>query len=889
MKRLAPAFLALCALFVFVGAEALAQEPIFVELGLSKDIFYHGDYMHIYLNVGNTGFDVIADAYLSLTTPDGTVLYAPGFSPLGQPYQTQVHIPAGETGWFYHTYYRIPSLRLPLHEPGHYTFSLWLCATGTAERITLESTQSFKIIPCELDSWVNDNYIYGVSVDENGIWTGLTDGVQLVSFDDSRRQTWSIEDGVKSSFTKLFDSPTSILIAGGQSVGLPVRESYGWRTILSEPGSENYVYGVRSVVTDLAGYTWVIHRWPGFFTSDANLLGMSPLGEAKDYSYHISGEIQDLCLTNVGDACVVASDGLHVFNGESFDFHEIAELGSSAEVQKAYGDGYGNVWLGAVVEGVNVLLKHDLDASETAVYDETTPGLLPPTVSDMTSDSEGNVWFAMMDGVSWFDGDVFSSLPTFFHATSIAAGPDDTIYCGSDGAGLYRLVGGAIQDYVNDNPDIREAEYSFTVGLAEGGAIIADPSTQQPLEGYESFDGQSWETIGDDGSLPVKVTGVFEGEGHWAWDTSEVYLKLGDTWVDTTGGSAAQLGTVRGVLENDDGQAFLLTSQALLTFEGAAWTPVEAPSPQSPEGYTGLMIDHSGAIYIYDHVLGLEVRSPEGDWTRIDESVVLPAQPEVVALAESGIAHICGHHPEDGEYMIEIDGPFHTMHSFQEHGQPVEEVSSIAYDLAGRVWMLGMALDNSPKAVIFDPSDTSWKSVDEVLGLLPHNSNNNTALRNNMFDRSFGKYGTLWWAGFGGPKRLNLAPQARIMIDKAGDVYVAGDAAQIQAHFTNYAGSIAVDWYAALQLWDGPHFYWVPNFETGESEWVTEETPALRDLTVPTDTSFVYDLGEVIIPEYAWDGHYKWCSGFKRAGEDEWLGVGFPSYDEFCVLVALDE
>jgi len=125
------------------------------------------------------------------------------------------------------------------------------------------------------------------------------------------------------------------------------------------------------------------------------------------------------------------------------------------------------------------------------------------------------------------------------------------------------------------------------------------------------------------------------------------------------------------------------------------------------------------------------------------------------------------------------------------------------------------------------------------------------------------------------------------MVDHAWDVYVAGDAAKVKVHFTNYAGSIAVDWYAALQFGDGPYFYWVPNPEPGESNWTAEETPAFRNITIPTDTSFIYDLGEIIIPEYASDGHYRWRSGFKRAGEEEWLGLGFPSYDEFCILVEL--
>jgi len=61
MKRLAPVFLVFCVFFAIGSLDADAQQPIFAEIGLNKDIFYAGDYMNIYINVENGGQEINVD------------------------------------------------------------------------------------------------------------------------------------------------------------------------------------------------------------------------------------------------------------------------------------------------------------------------------------------------------------------------------------------------------------------------------------------------------------------------------------------------------------------------------------------------------------------------------------------------------------------------------------------------------------------------------------------------------------------------------------------------------------------------------------------------------------------------------------------------------------
>ena len=906
MKRLAPVLLVFCAFSVIVSSDAEAQQPIFAELGLSKDIFYAGDYMYLYLNVGNMALDVVVDAYLSLTMPDGTVLYAPGFTPLAQPWQTQVHLPGGwESGWFHYTYYRIPSLRLPLHEPGSYTFTLWLCATGTSDQITLESNQDFRIVPCELDSWVNDNSIYSIDVRDNWVWLGLVDGVGRISEDNSLRTTWLTQDGLRMSETLLFQAFDGKLAAAGTwSAGVSIREPFGWKTILDNPLTPGYVHHVLAAQCDDENTVWLVHDGGmplGEDGSGRQLIRVWPDGRVDDHTFSVEGA-QNLCLIGDRSLCVVGRSALYLFDGSSFDCRDVQEMPS--RVQAAFCDLSGNVWLG----GFLYLVKYELATGLRTNCGRFEVGVYELNVTGITSDAEGNVWFVnsvpylYIPALVKYDGDEFTCIQTNFVPTCLEVDANGRIYCGSY-SGVQVYDGGMWGSHANPSPALVHGNYSFAIGMESGQAALAYETYSSFNSGYEFFDGLGWRVMAWR-ILPLGPRGLCRGhEGLWAWGGSTAFHSMW-VWRETAEGwqSLADdaflepFGSLVGVLENDYAEPYLLMSDGLLKYENGTWSTLKLPNHQHSGYFEGFFLDHEDRVILFSYYVGSDfayhdgvvyVGSPGGNWIELSDQNPLPAEPHAVGMSEAGTLYICGHHDLEGEYLY-VQPAYEeevSLYWLRNEGYDPANVSSIVFDLADRAWLMTTDRNLFGRMLMHDPNTDSFSELDELSGHLPSNMNRNMALANNMFDRSFSKYGTMWWAGSGGPKRVNLAPQARIMVDRPGDVYVSGDPVRVEVHFANYAGSIAVDWYAGLQFWDTPHiFYWVPNFETGESEWVEEETPALRGLTVPTDTSFIYDLGEIIIPEYAWDGHYKWRSGFKRAGEDEWLGVGFPSYDEFCVL-----
>ena len=111
-----------------------------------------------------------------------------------------------------------------------------------------------------------------------------------------------------------------------------------------------------------------------------------------------------------------------------------------------------------------------------------------------------------------------------------------------------------------------------------------------------------------------------------------------------------------------------------------------------------------------------------------------------------------------------------------------------------------------------------------------------------------------------------------MLLDKK--VYSVGETMRMDVYFANQAGSIPVDWYAACEDFDGYLSYY-PSMRA-------VPTPAFAGLVVPTDTGLILTLDTMRAPRFP--GHYKWKTGFKRAGQDGWLGLGFTVSAEFDVV-----
>jgi len=242
-------------------------------------------------------------------------------------------------------------------------------------------------------------------------------------------------------------------------------------------------------------------------------------------------------------------------------------------------------------------------------------------------------------------------------------------------------------------------------------------------------------------------------------------------------------------------------------------------------GYGGMWIDHDDNIYLCDKGFAIQHRDPDGFWTRIDDNDLLPAPPEALEPSESGLLYVCCKDDESSRYLAVIDDGEASSYSLDELGIPIDEVQAIVSDLAERVWIISQAPDLSGSVIIFDPSSELFTMIPWESGLLPFKDFENYAITfSGGVDRSMPQLGTLWCGST--PARMNFAPRTEMLLDKA---------------------------------------------------------PAFEGMLVPTDTGLILQLDLITMRDVP-SGHYKWKTGFTRAGQETWLGLGFTTSTEFDVM-----
>jgi len=327
------------------------------------------------------------------------------------------------------------------------------------------------------------------------------------------------------------------------------------------------------------------------------------------------------------------------------------------------------------------------------------------------------------------------------------------------------------------------------------------------------------------------------------------------------------------VQEDKQGTPLLVTEQALFTYEQGTWATIDTPPRDSLLGYSGMLIDNENRLYLESWHAGYDVRDPEGNWSGIDTSNLLPGEPHRSALSDDDVLYVCGKHPDRGAYLCLIDHGEATNFWLEDVGYPTEEIDCIVFDLAGRAWIVTIDPNGCERIIIYDRLAETFKDIPRESRMLPHRGEGNVAIMDKTIDRSMPDLGVYWSLASRTPNRMNLAPRTEMLLDKVS--YSLGETMQVDAYFANQAGSIPVDWYAAAEDEHGNLFYW--------PTYTQAKTPALAGLLVPTDTALILHLDDITIPNDVPPGHYKWKTGFTRAGQDAWLGLGLTSSAEFDI------
>ena len=580
--------------------------------------------------------------------------------------------------------------------------------------------------------------------------------------------------------------------------------------------------------------------------------------------------------------------------------------------EAVHGDAQGNVWVGVGEDGSSppcsvefrfaALAKHNIKTRETVrLTNDNAPGVLVNNaLEEIRSDPNGNVWFGGSSIIGKYDGQGFQTIETksgqFEQWSCFDIIPDatvlGTVYAGVMWGGLRVFKAGAWHDCDNPSPEMSFDCPGFIVGLPEGDALLCGYSGLQagpPI--VKLADGAFHNLVLTGSTMNTRFQGLVPSrDGLLAWDFQSLSRLTDSTWAaEEIGARTSAFARVAGVLENSQGTVLVLTQKQLLTrAKGASgpgsWTPANAPAPiesqdvsgGGAEGYVGMKIDGSDRLYLEDSGRGIVVGRPGQNWHRIDHSNVLPGDPFTFAVTESGVLYVSGT-GEKGQYLCRIEESGTKTYWLDQLGYPTERVGAIVFDLGGRAWLLSETKNaDISRIIIYEPVSEAFHELPLSWAAMPSASGSNYAYSMCSLDRSLAEYGVLWaggqgFPGRGFPARLNLAPQTRMLPDKKR--YSAGEKMQLKKWFANFAGSVAVDWFAAIEDAGGNLFYY--------PDWSKSPSPAIRGEKVPTDAMSIEDLPPVQLPSSLSLGRCKWRTGFKKAGQNEWLGLGFVESGEF--------
>jgi PAS domain S-box-containing protein len=320
-------------------------------------------------------------------------------------------------------------------------------------------------------------------------------------------------------------------------------------------------------------------------------------------------------------------------------------------------------------------------------------GLPHNSIGALLQTRDGFLWIGTLRGLTRFDGTSFRTVesltalvPRVRNITSLAEGPDGSIWIGTEGAGLLRYRQDSLQVFDRTQGLPENTVRSLTVdgqgriwaGTASSGVLrIAPPFGRSDVRLYASRDGLPDGTINDvtaapDGSIWVAAAGGAHFIDENGVHTVSLPAEL----------SEATCFTIRAGRRDT---MILSTSTGMFAYARGAVSQLLAPTGSSADYFTAICTDKDNNIWAGSYMSGLFRLSPgppERSVSSLTRSEGLAGN-YVSCLLEDREGNIwIG--TEDGLDRL-CEGPVTTISDRE--GLTHESVVSLAEDPAGDVWV----------------------------------------------------------------------------------------------------------------------------------------------------------------------------------------------------------
>lgn|GEM_PF-1680365 len=442
-------------------------------------------------------------------------------------------------------------------------------------------------------------------------------------------------------------------------------------------------------------------------------------------------------------------------------------------------DAGGHLWVGTT----NGLVRLTKATGERVVYTKANSDMVDNRINDVAIDSSGRIWaaigtlsntsvptaFAVFDGTSWQSYGV-----TYSAATSVAAGPDGTMWCSTTSLGrIYRLNGGEkvsvfptanyTQNQAGNLTVDSRGRLWATFGWNAGLGLLSDTGWRMISPREFGFDQGRFASIAADADGAVLV-GMPQGLVRYNGMTATQILP-------STSGPTDH--NVLAVYRDSRKRIWVLTPSELAVLDGDAWTVHRRTDIRLGNRLTALIVDDDGVAWL----------GSENGLARFDGVATTFHETTVTGLPENGVRDIV--FDSEGIAWIgtrggvaRFDGAGWTTFTTGNSGLAGNNVRGIAIAPDGSMWF---ATENGVSAY----DGTTWRSFTPNNSPLPQGACESIAFDRegncwvgiggiDAAGRGIGRYdGTMWTIFTSTNSALPNDGASAIMADDDGNVWVA--------------------------------------------------------------------------------------------------------------------
>jgi uncharacterized repeat protein (TIGR01451 family) len=464
------------------------------------------------------------------------------------------------------------------------------------------------------------NNVSSIAIDAQGNkWFGTDVGVS--KFDGSNWTTYTTSNGLLSNYVKSIAIDAQGNKWFGTNVGVSKFDGSVWTSFTSANGlAINYI---NSIAIDKQGNIWVgtekgVSRFNGTTWTTYNIIsglasdnvlsiaidahgnkwfgtagGVSKFDGTAWTTYTttnglVNNSVHSVAIDVQGNKWFGTYGGVSKFDGTTWTTYTIANGLADNDVSKIVIDTQGNKWMGTYYQGVS-----KFDGSAWITY--KINGLLSNYVSSLAIDAHGNKWFGTENGISKFNGSIWTNFLDKSNGGITTDGNDNIWVKGYKC--LYKYDGNNWYTYktIFDNDTIYGTS-QIAVDLKGDKWIWFNGEKS----GLARFDGVSWTTFPVPDGLVIykfyirEIVVDLSGDKWMITDSRELF-KFGDSgWKKYTRADGLPSDTVTSIAVDNQGNKWIGTNRGVYKFDGSTWTSYTSTSGSREDYIDAIAIDADG-------------------------------------------------------------------------------------------------------------------------------------------------------------------------------------------------------------------------------------------------------------------------------------------------------